>query len=191
MADNDIAQDDDGTTVDRRTAIKGAVAAGVGAAAWAGPSIDGIGLVPAYASNGTPGGITGSGQTTTIACSWPIGGFGGPLNFAVGDGSYQVATFGNVGENGGPTWNGNTTSLPTNCDTCQVTNISMTGCNGGCNNDFNAQDLCDWTFANNNGPTPNGFPGNSGRLSCECEPCTAASCGGSSEVTATFTVTCT
>lgn len=177
--------------IDRRTAIKGAVAAGVGAAAFAGPAIDGFGIVPAYGSVGTPGGISATGATTTIACSWPIAGFGGPLVVPVGNGQVTINTFGNVGENGGPDWSMTTNTLPTNCTSCQVTNISMSGCNGGCDNTFNAQSLCGFTFSNTNHPTPSGFPGTSGNLSCECEPCTAASCGGSSEVTATFTVTCT
>lgn len=188
--DAEAASDADKTGFDRRTAIKGAVAAGVGAVAFAGPSIDGFGLVPAYGSVGTPGGISGTGKTTTIACSWPIVGFGGPLVIPVGNGSVTISTFGNVGENGGPDWSKTAETLPTNCTSCSVTNISMSGCNGGCDDTFNAQSLCGFIFSNTNHPTPSGFPGNSGNLSCECEPCTAASCGGSSEVTATFTVTC-
>jgi hypothetical protein len=185
--DDTTVSDADTTGFDRRTAIKGAVAAGVGAVAFAGPSIDGFGLVPAYGSVGTPGGISGSAGVATAACSWPLN----DITVIVGDGSYGISTFGNVGENGGPDWSSTIIELPTNCTSCQVTNISMAGCNGGCDNTFNAQSLCGFDGSNTNHATPSGFPGNSGNLSCECEPCTAASCGGSSEVTATFTVTCT
>jgi len=181
------ASDADSTGFGRRTAIKGAVAAGVGAVAFAGPSIDGFGLVPAYGSVGTPGGITGWAGISTTACSWPLA----DLIVGVGNGSVTIDTFGNVGENGGPDWSVVGVNLPTNCTSCTVTNIAMSGCNGGCDNTFNAQSLCGFDGSNTNQATPSGFPGVTGNLSCECEPCTAASCGGSSEVTATFTVTCT
>jgi hypothetical protein len=48
-------QDPDGTGLDRRKLLKGAVAAGVGVAAWSTPSISALGGTPAYASSCTAG----------------------------------------------------------------------------------------------------------------------------------------